>query len=130
MYAGYYLEPRQHIRARPQTPTLNLRQLMAFMKSKDEALWQQGKWIFEKEGLFLDGERIVGNKVAFCSFPRSGNSFLRKYLSLLTGVPTGSDNTLHTDTILQMQGMKGEDLVDDTCWIVKSHFPWIMEYAP
>ena len=29
-----------------------------------------------------------------------------------------------------MQGLKGEDLVDDTCWIVKSHSPWIMEYAP
>lgn len=29
-----------------------------------------------------------------------------------------------------MQGMKGEDIVDDTCWIVKSHSPWIMEYAP
>jgi len=78
----------------------------------------------------LDGEHIVGNKVCFTSFPRSGNSFLRKYLQLLTGLPTGSDNSLHTDTILQMQGMKGEDLVDDTCWIVKSHFPWIMPFAP
>jgi len=55
---------------------------------------------------------------------------MRKYLQLLTGVPTGSDNTLHTDTILQMQGLKGEDLVDDTCWIVKSHSPWIMQFAP
>ena len=22
-----------------------------------------------------------------------------------------------------MQGMKGEEIVDDTCWIIKSHFP-------
>ena len=25
--------------------------------------------------------------------------------------------------------MKGEDTVDDTCWIVKSHSPWIMDFA-
>ena len=49
---------------------------------------------------------------------------------MLTGVPTGSDNTLHTDTTLQMSGMKGEDLTDDTTWIVKTHSPWIMEFAP
>ena len=78
----------------------------------------------------MDGQPIRSNKIAFCSFPRSGNTFLRKYLQLLTGVPTGSDNTLHTDTILQMQGLKGEDIVDDTCWIVKSHSPWIMQFAP
>ena len=29
-----------------------------------------------------------------------------------------------------MLGMKGEDIVDDTCWIIKSHFPWVAEYAP
>lgn len=29
-----------------------------------------------------------------------------------------------------MQGMKGEDITDDTAWIVKSHSPWIMPEAP
>lgn len=29
-----------------------------------------------------------------------------------------------------MQGMKGEDTVNDTVWIVKSHSPWIMPEAP
>lgn len=29
-----------------------------------------------------------------------------------------------------MQGMKGEDIVDDTCWIIKTHSPWIMPEAP
>ena len=29
-----------------------------------------------------------------------------------------------------MQGLKGEDLVDDTCWIIKSHSPWCMQDAP
>lgn len=26
--------------------------------------------------------------------------------------------------------MKGEDIMNDTCWIIKSHFPWIMPFAP
>lgn len=29
-----------------------------------------------------------------------------------------------------MQGLKGEDITDDTVWIVKSHSPWIMPWAP
>ena len=31
---------------------------------------------------------------------------------------------------LQLQGLKGEDIVDDTVWIVKTHSPWIMPFAP
>lgn len=27
-------------------------------------------------------------------------------------------------------GMKGEDTVDDTVWIVKTHSPWIMPFQP
>lgn len=99
--------------------------------SKDADLWERSKWIFETPGgVFLDGAPIRSNKIGFCSFPRSGNTFLRQYFVLLTGVPTGSDNMLHTDTILQMQGLKGEDIVDDSCWVVKSHSPWIMPEAP
>ena len=60
------------------------------------------------------------------SFPRSGNTFIRKYVQLLTGVETGSDNWLHWNVCLQMQGMKGEYIVDDTVFAVKSHFPWAM----
>ena len=29
-----------------------------------------------------------------------------------------------------MQGMKSEDIVDDTCWVIKSHSPWLMPEAP
>ena len=29
-----------------------------------------------------------------------------------------------------MMGMKGEDIVDDTIWVGKSHSPWCMPYAP
>ncbi len=49
---------------------------------------------------------------------------------MLTGVETGADNTLHVNVHLQLQGLKGEDIVDDTVWIVKTHSPWIMPHAP
>lgn len=49
--------------------------------------------MFEGGAKFLDGKKNTGNKLAFISFPRSGNSFLRKYLESLTGVITGSDVT-------------------------------------
>ena len=78
----------------------------------------------------MDNSSNTTNKVAFSSFPRSGNTFLRKYFELLTGVQTGADNTLHTNVTLQMSGMKGEDIVDDTVWIIKTHSPWCMPFAP
>lgn len=119
-----------HIVALSSTPVINLRQLMTLLKSKDEALWERSKWMFDGQFRYLDGQPNKSQKIAFCSFPRSGNTFLRKYLELLTGIQTGSDNTLDVNVFLQMMGMKGEDIVDDTVWVVKSHSPWIMPFAP
>ena len=130
IYPGYCLDQGMLIRALPETPTLNLVQLMDILKSKDANLWEQSKWIFDGKFRFLDGQANKSNKVAFCSFPRSGNTFLRKYMELCTGVITGADNTFHINVVLQMQGMMGEYQTDDTCWIIKSHSPWIMPEAP
>jgi len=55
LYPGYTLEPMEHIRAMPSTPVLNLEQLTALFKSKDAELWERNRWIFEREGVFLDG---------------------------------------------------------------------------
>lgn len=33
-------------------------------------------------------------KVAYDTYPRMGNSFLRKYLQMITGVATGSDQPI------------------------------------
>jgi len=54
--------------------------------------------------VFLDGTvPLVGEKVAFQSFVRSGNTFLRKYLEQVTGVFTGSDMDIgHTFFEAQM----------------------------
>jgi hypothetical protein len=124
------LDEKMRIRARPETKTLNLKELMGVLRSKDAKLWKNSEWMFDGEFRFLDGQPNDCNKIAFASFPRAGNTFLRKYCELLTGVQTGGDNTLHVNVILQLQGLKGEDIVDDTCWIVKTHSPYIMPESP
>lgn len=83
--------------------------------------------MFKNEFKFLDGAPNDWNKVAFISFPRSGNTFLRKVCELLTGVTTGSDCPINFTVKLQMQGLKGENVQDDTTWIVKTHSPIIFE---
>ena len=42
---------------------------------------------------FLDQtfNMLNGESVAFQSYPRSGNTFLRKYLEQITGIYTGAD---------------------------------------
>jgi len=130
LYPGYMLDKNMRIRAKPGTPVLNINELLRLLRSSDEKLWKESEWMFKGGFRFLDGSPNKSNKIAFASFPRSGNTFLRKYSEMLTGVQTGADNTLDVNIALQMQKMKGEDIVDDTVWIVKTHSPWCMPYAP
>lgn len=85
------------------------------------------------EPKFLDGlTNMVGNRVQLASFPRSGNSFLRRILEQITGVFTGSDFTLRDALPLQHQGLLGEQTFgDNSIWVTKSHYPWMqMSHAP
>jgi len=78
----------------------------------------------------MSGKSIAGNKCSFISFPRSGNSFLRKYLESLTGVITGSDLSVKACLATLFAGMSGEQIVDDTVWIIKSHSPFHFKGDP
>ena len=65
---------------------------------------------------------MVGNRVGLASFPRSGNSFLRKFLERITGITTGGEISI--DLPLQMVGLLGEGHgADDMVWLTKSHHP-------
>jgi len=44
---------------------------------------------------FLNGDK-VDEKVAYWTYNRSGNTFLRRYIELITGVPTGSEMPIST----------------------------------
>ena len=83
-------------------------------------------WIFDGNFRFLDQSPLPKGRVGFTSYPRSGNSFLRRYIEQITGVTTGSTVTIHTSTALQILGFSGETHTDDRVWISKSHQP--LEY--
>ena len=70
------------------------------------------------------------DKVALVSYPRSGNSFLRRLLESRFGIVTGSDsrpNRTLSESLLRC-GFKGEGIVDHSVWVVKTHYPERMGY--
>ena len=82
---GYYLDQYQRLRAGKDTLQVNYAQLIDFLKSKDESIFQQNASLFEGDRKFLDmhAKDTVGsmhNMITYCSYPRMGNSFLRMYL--------------------------------------------------
>ena len=64
-------------------------------------------------------------KVLLTSFPRSGNTLIRTYLEQLTSIPTGSDCDIRRPLNRQLKemGLSGEGKIDNSVWIVKSHYP-------
>lgn len=102
-------------------------------RSSDETLYENSKWIFENlnDDKFLDvnAERTVASmnqKVSYQTFPRSGNSFLRKLLQLVTSLTTGSDIPVEFNIDMQMNSNKGEGICDSSVWVYKSHDPMWM----
>ena len=126
---GYILDEFKRVRAGPTTKTVDFGLLMDILKSKDEKLLEENAWIFDRDANFLDLSSATtvestGNIVTYCSFPRSGNSFLRMYLQKVTGIATGADMTLELGTDLQVVSFKGEEIIDSSVWIKKSHEPY------
>lgn len=93
------------------------------MLGTDLESYKKYKNVYLRQTRFLDGTELKKNKVCYQSYPRSGNTFLRKYLELITGIATGSDMNVHSIKPLQFAGLIGEGTVDDTVWIIKSHHP-------
>jgi hypothetical protein len=100
MYPGYEVMPSKLIVPKLGTRTVNLNHIIKVLRSKDEGLWAENKWIFDGEMRFLDKEPIDGKKVCFTSIHRSGNTFMRQYLEMLTGVATGGDVKFDISSIL------------------------------
>ena len=56
LYPGYLFDVNQRVVAGPTTKVLNLKKLMAILKSSDEDLWEESKWMFDGTFRFLDRE--------------------------------------------------------------------------
>ena len=105
--------------------SVSLKELTRVFLSKDMKVYEEYKRKYPDDGMlkFLDGEPIKGDKVCFNSYLRSGNTFLRKYIEMITGVATGSETNNRSPWPLQLPGFIGEQIVDDTVWVIKSHVP-------
>ena len=82
------------IRPGPTTPVLNWNYMKDLLLSKDLSRMKELEWIDANGGTFRfldESVKMDGQKVSFVSYPRSGNSFLRRFIELITGVVTGSD---------------------------------------
>ena len=131
--SGYIVDDMKLIRAGPDTKTVDFGDLWDMFRSTDEALLKNHQWVFEdlKDDKFLNAnaERTVASmnqKVSYSTFPRSGNSFLRKLLQLVTGLTTGSDMQIELNIDMQLNSNKGEGICDSSVWVYKSHDPMWM----
>jgi len=82
-------------------------------------------WIRDEPARFLDKSidmGVKGDRVCLASYPRSGNTFLKKFIERITGLTTGGE--IRSDILLTMVGMMGEGHCStDDVWITKSHSP-------
>ena len=127
MYPTYSPEPVK-LRPRPEanTKVVNFEWLKDLLLSKDLSRNAELNWVNPSDSLrFLDGASMLGNYVAFQSMPRSGNSFLRRIIEIVTGVYSGSDMNYLVTIMMMGSNMSGEDTVpqDNLCWITKTHWP-------
>ena len=127
-FPGYELDANYIVRNVADS-TIDLEKHMDFMKKTDSAsldAYEQLKHVIFPSGhaRFLSGKPSAA--ISYTSYPRSGNTFLRKYLENITGVATGSDQLMKftLNMTLQFSGFKGEGIVKDSCWINKTHFPF------
>ena len=126
MYAHkFILNERMAFRPGPNTPVLNFKYIKELLLSTDLSRNAELDWMKDGSLRFLDGEDIRGNQVAFASFARSGNTFLRRFLEQITGIYTGSDMRVEFTKNVQFMGLDGEGagLDDNLVWITKTHYP-------
>ena len=125
MWPTYVLNSRCAIRPGPDTVTTNFEQLKELLLSKDLSRNAELDWVSAKNLRFLDGRSIVGQQICFQSMARSGNSFLRRIIEMITGVYTGSDMNLNVTMHIQGGNVAGEETVshENLCWVTKTHWP-------
>ena len=101
------------------------------MRSKDIDKYVREKdKFFGPSGRFTTGNAVEQMSVIFTSFPRSGNSMMRKYFENICGLATGSDLTLKNglNVALQHAVSKGEGYIGPDCWIKKTHWPFVVPF--
>ena len=125
-FPGYVLNDELCFRPGCSTPVVNLAKLKEILKSTDLSRNAELEWASAKNLRFLDYSDTTGDHISFQSLPRSGNSFLRRVIEIITGVYSGGDMRIRLTLHLCFGGnMAGEETVpqDKLTWITKTHWP-------
>ncbi|CDW90322.1 fbox domain containing protein [Stylonychia lemnae] len=128
IYPGYFIDDNFLV-VNKNDLQIDLNSLRDFFLSTDLVNYETLKANFiGTQTRFLMPTKELG--VTYTSFPRSGNTFLRKYFETITGIATGSDMVMKfsLNVALQYAGFKGEGIVDNRVWINKTHFPYRLPY--
>lgn len=88
------------------------------------------KLYHENGAMFLD-EQVEIPHICFASLMRSGNTFYRRLIEQISGLVSGSNIMTQTSLCLSfvIQGFKGESVLNNRTWIVKSHFPYVYPFT-
>jgi len=123
-YPGFCLDKDNFFIQNKSAIQIDLQELEDLFRSKDIAKYEAVKdqWFGPTSLLLQKTDKPV---VTLGTFPRSGNSMMRKHFENLTGIATGSDMVLkwYMNVALQYSGFKAEGIVNEQVWINKSHFP-------
>lgn len=80
LWPQYHYDDQMVLKPNDEAPKINFDTLKKLLLSTDiEASEKEYEALIQGETKFLDGKvNMMGNRVLLASFPRSGNSFLRK----------------------------------------------------
>ena len=129
-YPGYMLAKSGHILPSDDIK-INLDELFEFFRSKDLSRYEAEKdKFFGATSRYTTGNAVEQMRLLFATYPRSGNSMMRKYFENITGTVTGTDNDVNHPPIIALQysGFKGEGIKDNSIWITKTHFPLVFPF--
>jgi hypothetical protein len=124
-FPGYFLGSDMLIHNKSDI-SIDMDELLTLFRSKDLARYSKLKALwFGKQARFTTGKAVEQSSILYTTYPRSGNSLMRKHFENVTGIATGSDMVMRhgPNVALQFCGFKAEGIMDERVWIKKSHYP-------
>ena len=130
-YPGYMLDTKTNEIFPSTDHRVNVDELFTLFRSKDIARYEREKdKFFGPSGRYTTENAQEQMSILYTTFPRSGNSMMRKYFENIMGLATGSDMSLKPspNVALQFSVSKGEGLMGNETLIKKSHYPMCLPF--
>ena len=124
-FPGYVLAKDGKIRA-GSAQAVDLDFMLELLRSKDLDRYEQVKdRYFTGCPAYTTGTAREQLAIVYATWPRSGNSLMRKYFENVTGTVTGSDMVLkhNPNVALQYSGFLAEGVTDSSTFFRKTHYP-------